>query len=78
MYQEYKTIKNQLNYHLFPLKQMNNLNKSSWNRQMLDLEINRIGGKGTKDFGKTYLIDHNDLFQLPEINGQSDNQSKIL
>lgn len=57
---------------------MNNLNKSSWNRQMLDLEINRIGGKAAKNFGKTYLIDHNDLFQLPEINGHSDNQSKIF
>lgn len=68
LHQEYRTIKNQLNYQLFPLKQMNNLNKTSWNRQMLESEMNRnkIGEKfldpilKTKrdDFGKTFLIEN--------------------
>jgi len=69
--QEYRIVKNQLNYHLIPLK--NNPKVSSWNSQMLN---NKLGATAARssipadlDFGKTFSVNsrrRRDTF-LPNI-----------
>ncbi|KAH7687768.1 Protein KLP-13 c, partial [Aphelenchoides avenae] len=78
LHQEYRLIKNQLNYHLIPLKQHDNTRVESWNSEFLRKTGHNLL-PGSADLGRTYVVSavrkKNEVFHLPEISTPSDASS---